>query len=445
MDRKDESSFPGVPSASGVDARRMASPPSSSSSEEEVNELDELNELERRSLSPVRSTSKEEKGKEKAKERPAPIYRDPVYIAYPFDIMTFNIGRSDRFIRDGNPWAAREHILRKVILKNKPDLLLAQDVKLDQVSALENPAGTVLPPSTSTSYYSSQKKPQQKLYRGWVGLGKEDGASPSPTSTFTHQPIYHNPEKFTQILQGTFWLSETPDVKGSKSFNAKYPAIANFVLLISREVTNQLFLVYNIHLQHGSGVKARSSQCDVLLGIIKRHLRGNIDAYASCNDVSKSQLEFIVEEYGVNVPVCVIVGGTFNTILEWDETELALMRFEGFIDPYRGLNPRRRHHTSHKEKHGTYHRFYGGASSDKRDYIWVKYDTIDLTKFKEPGNDGKGSKYRPPPPPYRLETNGCWVDRYSEPDNVYPTLSRYPSDHYPLLARISLVRDDHRR
>jgi hypothetical protein len=198
--------------------------------------------------------------------------------------------------------------------------------------------------------------------------------------------------------------------------------------------------VYNIHLQRaGPGKKARYCQCSVLLAMIKDHLRGKLSNFATSSYVARSRLRYLVSEFGPNLPVCVIVGGTFNTIYEYREFELVMMREDGFKDTYRVLN-KRRHKT--REYNGTYHKFHGIYSSRdrKRDYIWVKLDTMDLSKFQQPGANKTQSIVRPTPPRYQLEINQCWINHFCVEEGD-PPVRRYPSDHFPLLTKISLVQN----
>ncbi|MBL7664541.1 MAG: hypothetical protein JNM93_05365, partial [Bacteriovoracaceae bacterium] len=66
-----------------------------------------------------------------------------------------------------------------------------------------------------------------------------------------------------QILDsGDFWLSETPKVAGSCSFNSKYPRVTTWV-----ETKN--FIIFNVHLDHVSE-STRVSQTRVLCQEIKK-------------------------------------------------------------------------------------------------------------------------------------------------------------------------------
>ena len=125
--------------------------------------------------------------------------------------MSFNI-------RYNNPAGYGEHEPRKmgdhrrvepprdrvasVIRFHKADLVGMQEVLRDQISDLE-----ILLPQY-----------------GWIGVGRDDGQDGGEFS-----PIFYRKDRFTVLDSGTFWLSETPEVTGSKSWDAAITRIANWV------------------------------------------------------------------------------------------------------------------------------------------------------------------------------------------------------------------------
>ncbi|MFO0828106.1 MAG: endonuclease/exonuclease/phosphatase family protein [Phycisphaerales bacterium] len=66
---------------------------------------------------------------------------------------------------------------------------------------------------------------------------------------------------------GTFWLSETPEVPGSKSWDSSLPRIATFARLIDKE-SNRALYVFNLHLDH-QGANARLEAARVVAARIK--------------------------------------------------------------------------------------------------------------------------------------------------------------------------------
>lgn len=79
--------------------------------------------------------------------------------------------------------------------------------------------------------------------------------------------IYYLKKKYELVDSGQFWLSETPDVVGSSSWNADCPRICVYAVLKNR-LTNEVFAVYNTHLDHVSK-EAREKGLAILLDKIQ--------------------------------------------------------------------------------------------------------------------------------------------------------------------------------
>lgn len=58
--------------------------------------------------------------------------------------------------------------------------------------------------------------------------------------------------------QGTFWLSETPEVAGSKSWDSSLPRIATFARFTARAGSHSIYLV-NVHLDHRGATARREA------------------------------------------------------------------------------------------------------------------------------------------------------------------------------------------
>jgi endonuclease/exonuclease/phosphatase family metal-dependent hydrolase len=59
-------------------------------------------------------------------------------------------------------------------------------------------------------------------------------------------PIFYKSDKFILLSKSVFWLSETPDIPGSKSWGAIYPRIATWVKL-QNKYSGHIFYVFNTH------------------------------------------------------------------------------------------------------------------------------------------------------------------------------------------------------
>jgi len=80
-------------------------------------------------------------------------------------------------------------------------------------------------------------------------------------------PVFYLKDKYNLIDSGTFWLSDTPDVYGSKFEASGCVRICTWVLLENKE-TGETFYHMNTHLDHVSD-EARLKQLEVLYGKAK--------------------------------------------------------------------------------------------------------------------------------------------------------------------------------
>jgi len=65
------------------------------------------------------------------------------------------------------------------------------------------------------------------------------------------QPILYKHERFSQISQGFFFFSDTPDVIYSRTFNGSWPAFCSWTQLKDK-TTGEEFYVYNVHFEYKS-------------------------------------------------------------------------------------------------------------------------------------------------------------------------------------------------
>lgn len=159
-------------------------------------------------------------------------------------VMTMNV-RYDNPEDGENNWRFRRERVGELIRSQQVDLLGTQEVLSNQYDDLraELPA------------YAS------------VGVGREDGARAGEFNA-----IFYRTERFDLLDSGTFWLSETPEVAGSKGWDAACERIATWVIL--RDGTNGRELLFvNTHLDH-MGEQARRKGVTLLLDRIAA-LRGD--------------------------------------------------------------------------------------------------------------------------------------------------------------------------
>lgn len=147
-------------------------------------------------------------------------------------ILTCNLRTSAA--QDGNnSWKYRKEICRDIIQNHKPHILCFQEMHRDQFVYLQ-------------SEFS-------QFETFWENDRPENG---HPVNA-----IFYLQEFFTFKATGSYWLSETPHVAGSKSWDSDCIRLACWVCLETKE--KKAFRVINTHLDHISQL-AREHQAEVI-------------------------------------------------------------------------------------------------------------------------------------------------------------------------------------
>jgi endonuclease/exonuclease/phosphatase family metal-dependent hydrolase len=149
--------------------------------------------------------------------------------------MTYNV-RLDTPTDNENVWANRKDHLISVIKFNKADIFCLQEPLFNQINDLQ------------------QAFPEF----GYYGVGREDGLNKGEFN-----PIFYDKRRFTVLEQGTFWLSETPDIPGNISWYATLPRLVSWVKLEDLS-TGLAFYVLNTHFDNSSQ-NARDQSAILLL------------------------------------------------------------------------------------------------------------------------------------------------------------------------------------
>jgi endonuclease/exonuclease/phosphatase family metal-dependent hydrolase len=149
-------------------------------------------------------------------------------------VMTYNIRYDTE--KDGvNAWSKRKDKVSALIKKYNPDILGVQEALRNQLEYLSN----------SLDGYV------------YVGVGRDDGKEQGEYSA-----ILFKKERFKINTKGTIWLSETPDVPGSKSWDAAITRVATWMKVLDRRL-NREFLIVNTHFDH-IGVEARKNSAKLI-------------------------------------------------------------------------------------------------------------------------------------------------------------------------------------
>ncbi len=160
------------------------------------------------------------------------------------DLATYNIRRAGKPDVGERDWTNRVHLIVGVVNKRGFDVMGLQEAFPGQIEDLR----AALP--------------------GWESFGK--GRSKNLTDEAS--PIFWKAERFEKLDGGQFWMSETPDVPGSKSWKAMFPRICTWVKLHDKE-TGKDFFFFNCHTDHAS-IEARQKGVRVILDRIAEIAKG---------------------------------------------------------------------------------------------------------------------------------------------------------------------------
>lgn len=98
-------------------------------------------------------------------------------------------------------------------------------------------------------------------------VGRDDGKTDGE-----HTSILFRRARFESTNQGTFWLSETPEVAGSKSWDAAITRICSWVVFRDKQ-TDHKFYFANTHFDH-RGSKARRNSGKLIQTLIGQKAHG---------------------------------------------------------------------------------------------------------------------------------------------------------------------------
>lgn len=155
--------------------------------------------------------------------------------AQTLNVMTFNI-RYSTLADSANAWIYRHDKVSSQILFHEADIVGIQEALRSQVLDMQK----------ALSDFE------------FTGVGRTDGKQDGEYSA-----IFYNAKKLELLESKTFWLSETPTVAGSKSWDAAITRIVTWAKFKDIK-TNKTFFVFNTHFDH-IGKVARRESAKILL------------------------------------------------------------------------------------------------------------------------------------------------------------------------------------
>ena len=265
----------------------------------------------------------------------------------PLRVMTFNLRYAAADDGD-NGWELRRDQLVETIRAFTPDILGTQECLAAQAGFLR------------------QALPEY----GFVGIGRENGRLAGEMCA-----IFYRTDRFVKLAAGHFWLSEKPNVPGSKSWDSALPRMVSWVRLRDAGDSTLVFSLFNTHFDHvGTVARLRSAQA----------LRDSIAA--------KTGFERAIVTGDFNTPADTAGTSPYHE-LTGDPGESG----SRLVDAYRAL-----HAAGSNE--GTYHGFTGQSDGTRIDWILLTPDLVPMEAQI-----------------VRSQREG-----------------RYPSDHFPVTAVIGL-------
>ncbi|MEN8122704.1 MAG: endonuclease/exonuclease/phosphatase family protein [Bacteroidota bacterium] len=161
-------------------------------------------------------------------------------------VMTFNIRYANP--NDGdNIWGNREKLVYNVFKKYKCDFVGSQEVLPQQLLDL---------------------KGNLPLY---CYISRSRDKNPDKGEAC---PLFYITKKWKLIDSQTFWLSETPAITGSKSWESSLPRICTWGLFENKKTGFKL-RVYNTHFDHRSQ-KAREESIKLIIRMIEDHKKDSL-------------------------------------------------------------------------------------------------------------------------------------------------------------------------
>jgi endonuclease/exonuclease/phosphatase family metal-dependent hydrolase len=139
-----------------------------------------------------------------------------------------------------NSWQHRRDFLSQTLLKHKPSIIATQEGRVHQLNQLK---------SSLKNFEIAEQ------HRSWIGERM-------------YPTIFLKQDEFEYLGSGDMWLSETPDIAGSHSFESAFPRLMTWSKVQIKGKEQNLFIV-NTHLDHIKP-ETRLSQSKVLVEAIKR-------------------------------------------------------------------------------------------------------------------------------------------------------------------------------
>jgi endonuclease/exonuclease/phosphatase family metal-dependent hydrolase len=263
-------------------------------------------------------------------------------------LVTFNVRLLTE--NDGpNQWMHRRELFYETVRDIDPDVMGVQEAYASQLKDIQ----------AGTDGYA------------YVGVGRDDGKEEGEFAA-----IFFKTARFEKAGDGTFWLSDTPEVVASNTWEAVCNRVCTWVYLTDKE-TKRSFSVYNAHFDHKSTQARELSPVAIVKQMVaKDHQKHPLVLMGDFNSgPATPQMAYLI---------------TGKALLDGQERVSPIV--------FKNTLPK-----AMSERFSTYSGWNGRKEGRQIDYVMIAGD-----KHRVMASEIK-----------RVEKGG-----------------RYPSDHYPVTARV---------
>ena len=171
-------------------------------------------------------------------------------VAQDLNVMSFNI-RYNTPADSLNAWPYRKDKVASQILFHEAHIIGVQEALHEQMMDLQ------------------ERLPQYKF----AGVGRDDGKEKGEYSA-----IFYDTTRLQALQSKTFWLSQTPEIAGSKGWDAQITRVVTWIKFRDRK-TKKIFLAFNTHFDH-IGKEARKESAKLVLQKVKE-IAGSTPAFVT--------------------------------------------------------------------------------------------------------------------------------------------------------------------
>lgn len=171
-------------------------------------------------------------------------------VAQDLNVMSFNI-RYNTTADSLNAWPYRKDKVASQILFHEAHIIGVQEALHDQMMELQ------------------ERLPQYKF----AGVGRDDGKEKGEYSA-----IFYDTTRLQALQSKTFWLSQTPEIAGSKGWDAQITRVVTWIKFRDRK-TKKIFFAFNTHFDH-IGKEARKESAKLVLQKVKE-IAGSTPAFVT--------------------------------------------------------------------------------------------------------------------------------------------------------------------